>query len=42
MLIRNGISAERCDQLLDEISIWVESQDSIVAVAECTAIGWKP
>jgi hypothetical protein len=42
MLIRNGISRERCDQLLAEISTWVESQDSIIAVVECAVVGWKP
>jgi hypothetical protein len=41
MLIRQGISAERCDQLLEEISIWAESEDSIYAAAECAVIGWK-
>jgi SAM-dependent methyltransferase len=40
--IRQGITAERCDQLIDEISIWAESEDSISAFAECAVIGWKP
>jgi SAM-dependent methyltransferase len=42
ILIRHGISAERCDQLIEEISIWAENEDSIVAFAECAVIGWKP
>jgi SAM-dependent methyltransferase len=42
MLMQNGISTERCDQLLDEISVWVASEDSPIAVAECAVIGWKP
>jgi hypothetical protein len=42
MLIRHGISIERCDQLLEEISIWAESEDSVYAAAQCAVIGWKP
>jgi hypothetical protein len=38
----SGISAERCDQLLEEISIWTESEDSVYAAAQCAVIGWKP
>jgi SAM-dependent methyltransferase len=41
-LLRHGISVERCDQLLAEISIWAESEDSLVAFAECAVLGWKP
>jgi ubiquinone/menaquinone biosynthesis C-methylase UbiE len=42
MLMRQGLSVERCDELLDEISIWAESEDSIIALAQCSVIGWKP
>jgi SAM-dependent methyltransferase len=42
ILVRHGISAERCDQLIEEIAIWAESEDSIAAVAQCAVIGWKP
>jgi SAM-dependent methyltransferase len=41
-LIGQGITAERCDQLLEEISVWAESEDSISAFAECAVIAWKP
>jgi SAM-dependent methyltransferase len=40
--IRRGITEQRCKQLIDEISIWAESEDSISAFAECAVIGWKP
>jgi SAM-dependent methyltransferase len=40
--IRRGLTAERCDQLIDEISIWAASEDSISAFAQCAVIGWKP
>ena len=40
--IRRGITEERCDQLMHEISIWAESEDSISAFAEYAVIGWKP
>jgi SAM-dependent methyltransferase len=42
ILIRHGITAERCDQLLEDISIWAESEDSIAAFAECAVVAWKP
>ena len=42
ILIRHGINAQRCDQLLEEILIWAESEDSVAAFAECAVIGWKP
>jgi SAM-dependent methyltransferase len=42
MLMRHGITRERCDQLIEEISIWAESEDSIAAVAQCAVTGWKP
>jgi SAM-dependent methyltransferase len=42
MLMRHGISAERCDQLFEEISIWTESEDSVASIAQCRVIGWKP
>jgi SAM-dependent methyltransferase len=42
MLMRHGITAEQCDQLIEEISIWAASEDSIAAIAQCTVIGWKP
>lgn len=35
ILTRHGITPEQCDRLLEEISIWAESQDSIAAFAEC-------
>ena len=41
-LIRQGIPAERCDQLIEEISSWAASEDSTLAIAECAVIGWKP
>ena len=41
MLMRHGITAEQCDQLIDEISIWAESEDSVAAIAQCTVTGWK-
>jgi SAM-dependent methyltransferase len=42
ILIRHGISEDRCDQLIEEISTWAESEDSIGAFAECAVTGWKP
>jgi ubiquinone/menaquinone biosynthesis C-methylase UbiE len=42
MLIRHGISGEQCDQLIEEISMWSRSEDSIAAIAQCALIGWKP
>jgi hypothetical protein len=41
ILIRRGITEKRCAQLLKEITIWSESEDSIVAFAECAVLGWK-
>jgi SAM-dependent methyltransferase len=41
-LRRHGITSEQCDQLIEEISIWAESEDSIAAIAQCSVIGWKP
>jgi hypothetical protein len=42
ILIRHGITEERCDQLLEEIAIWAGSEDSIAAFAECAVIAYKP
>jgi SAM-dependent methyltransferase len=42
MLMRNGYTAERCDQLIEEISIWAKSEDSVAAIAQCAVTGWKP
>jgi SAM-dependent methyltransferase len=42
MLIRHGITEERCHQLLEEIAMWAESEDSIAAFAECAVIASKP
>ena len=39
---RHGITEEQCKQLIDEISIWAESEDSISAFAQCAVTGWKP
>jgi SAM-dependent methyltransferase len=42
ILMRHGITAEQCDRLIEEISIWADSEDSVAAVAQCTVTGWKP
>lgn len=42
MLMRHGITAERCDQLVEEISIWAQSEDSVAAIAQCAVTAWKP
>jgi SAM-dependent methyltransferase len=42
ILMRHGITAEQCDRLMEEISIWAESEDSVAAVAQCAVTGWKP
>jgi SAM-dependent methyltransferase len=42
ILLRQGITEEQCDQLIEDASIWADSEDSIIAAAECAVIGWKP
>jgi SAM-dependent methyltransferase len=42
LLMRHGIAAARCDQLVEQISIWAESEDSVAAIAQCAVVGWKP
>ena|SRR5215471_18530407 len=42
LLIRHGITAEKCDQLIEEVAIWSESEDSVAAIAQCAVTGWKP
>jgi SAM-dependent methyltransferase len=42
ILMRHGITADQCDRLIEEISIWSESEDSVAAVAQCAVTGWKP
>ncbi len=42
-LIQMGIAtSEDLPRLLEEIRVWGESEESVVAFAECRAIGWKP
>jgi SAM-dependent methyltransferase len=41
-LRRHGITSEQCDRLIEDISVWAESEDSIAAIAQCAVIGWKP
>jgi|SRR5579859_1332844 len=42
-VVRRGwITAEQLAELPRAVQVWSESEESIVAVAECIAIGWKP
>jgi ubiquinone/menaquinone biosynthesis C-methylase UbiE len=42
-VVRRGwISAEQLADLSKSIKAWGESDTSVAAVAECTALGWKP
>lgn len=40
--IGHGMTQKQCEQLIDEISIWADSEDSVSAFAQCAVIGWKP
>jgi SAM-dependent methyltransferase len=42
ILVRHGITVEQCDHLIEEISIWAASEDSVAAIAQCAVTGWKP
>jgi SAM-dependent methyltransferase len=42
-VVRRGwITAEQIAELARAILVWSESDESVVAVGECMAIGWKP
>jgi len=42
-VVRRGwITAEQLADVARAVQVWSESEESIVALAECIAIGWKP
>jgi len=38
---RGWVGPERLDRIAEEITWWMESEDSVVGLAECTAVAWK-